>query len=287
MRRAASGLVVACMVALIVGGCASASQPPPVVEATLAPGVPPTSTSESRPTPVPTATAIADAIATTGPTATLAGTLVPSLATPSPTAVATPATRLLDVPLHQQEHALSCEAAALEMALGTLGHQVTEDELLAGLARDPTPRTVKADGRVQWGDPDVGFVGRFDGVFARDGYGVYQAPIAALARDEGFEGSTPLSDAEPGDLYDAVRDGYPVVVWMPYRGQVKGRGAWTTPAGKPIDYVVTEHAVVLAGVAEDGVTYADPYTATLEHMSFDAFEAANAELGGRAVIVRP
>jgi hypothetical protein len=44
---------------------------------------------------------------------------------------------------------------------------------------------------------------------------------------------------------------------------------------------------VLAGIADDGVTYADPYTATLERMSFTTFASANAELGRRAVIVRP
>jgi uncharacterized protein YvpB len=173
------------------------------------------------------------------------------------------------------------------MALATLGRDVAEDDLLAALAQDPTPRTVHVNGTVEWGDPDTGFVGRWDGVFARDGYGVYEGPIAELAQAAGFPGSTPLKDAPPRQLYDAVRDGFPVVVWMPYGGRVKGRGAWTTPAGKEIDYVVTEHAVVLAGVDDDGVTYADPYTASLEHMPFGTFESALAQLGNRAVIVRP
>jgi uncharacterized protein YvpB len=270
-RRLGFGLLLL----LVTVGCGSpAALAPTAIAAppTLVPTLVPTSTPE--PTPRPTAAAVV-------PLAS-----APTLA-PSPTAVPPPASRLLEVPLHRQEHALSCEAAALQMALGALGRPVAEADLLADLARDPTPRTVKPDGHVVWGDPDVGFVGRVDGVFGRDGYGVYQGPIAALAREAGFAGSTPLSEADPRELYDAVRDGFPVVVWMPYAGQIKGRGAWTTPAGKQIDYVVTEHAVVLAGVADDGVSYADPYTASLEHMSFSTFEAANAELGGRAVIVRP
>jgi uncharacterized protein YvpB len=195
--------------------------------------------------------------------------------------------RLLDVPLHRQEHSLSCEAAALQMALGTLGREVAESDLLARLARDPTPRQVQPDGSVEWGDPELGFVGSLDGVFAQDGYGVYEQPIADLARAEGFPGSTPLKEADPEQVYDAVAAGYPVIIWIPYDGDVKGRGAWTTPAGEEIDYVVTEHAVVLAGVDEDGVTYADPYTATFQHMPFDRFQAAMAELGNRAVIVMP
>ena len=71
----------------------------------------------------------------------------------------------------------------------------------------------------------------------------------------------------------------------PKGGQVKGRGAWTTPTGKVVDYVITEHAVVLAGVDEAGITYADPYTATFQHMSFARCESALAELHNRAVIV--
>jgi uncharacterized protein YvpB len=159
--------------------------------------------------------------------------------------------------------------------------------LLAQLARDPTPRTVAPDGSVVWGDPDAGFVGDWDGVFAVDGYGVYEQPIADLARAEGMPGSVALYGADPKDLYAAVRDGLPVVVWMPYAGQVRGRGSWTTPSGLEVDYVLTEHAVVLAGVGDDGVTYADPYTGSLQTMRYASFEAAMAELNNRAVIVRP
>lgn len=194
---------------------------------------------------------------------------------------------LLEVPLHRQEHTLSCEAAALQMTLGTLGQEVAEDDLLGRLARDSTPRTVGPDGLVVWGDPDLGFVGQWDGVFATDGYGVYEGPIADLARDEGFPGTVALHGVDPDLLYDAVQAGYPVVAWMPYGGYIKGRGVWTTPAGVRVDYVVTEHAVVLAGVGPDGVVYADPYTATLQQATFQEFEAALAELGNRAVIVRP
>ena len=203
----------------------------------------------------------------------------------SPSVASAQAARL-SVPLHRQEHALSCEVAALKMALGTLGVDVSEDELLTNLARDPTPRNVLADGDVIWGDPDVGFVGDWDGVYGVNGYGVYEGPIADLARAYGFEGSSPLHDADPAELYAAVHAGDPVVVWMPYAGQVRGHGAWTTPAGSEVDYVVTEHAVVLAGVDDDGVVYADPYTATLQRMSHAQFETAIAELDDRAVIVQ-
>src|SRR5947199_4586702 len=110
--------------------------------------------------------------------------------------------------LHLRGQWLSVEFAALQMELGAFGAAVSEDDLLAILERDPTPRSVLADGSVVWGDPDVGFVGSVDGTFGVDGYGVYEGPIAELARAEGFEGSIALHGVDPAALYAAVRAGY-------------------------------------------------------------------------------
>jgi uncharacterized protein YvpB len=173
------------------------------------------------------------------------------------------------------------------MAMASLGLAVREDEILAALPRDPTPRTVLPDGSVEWGDPDRGYVGNWDGTFSRDGYGVYDGPLAAVAAGFGFSGTSHGRDIDPSDLYAAVREGWPSVVWVPYDLTVKGRGTWQTPDAVEIPYVVTEHAVVLAGVSTSGVTYADPYTGQLCHASYAAFEAAMSELGNRAVTLRP
>ena len=193
---------------------------------------------------------------------------------------------ILRVPIYHQQHALSCEAASLRMALATFGVQMPEDDLLAALARDPTPRRVVGD-TVQWGDPDVGFVGSWDGVYLRDGYGVYEGPIADLARSYGFETTKYGKGVDAKQLYASVRQGFPSVVWMPYDMIVKGRGFWLTPAGKKIPYVVTEHAVVLTGVDDRGVYYADPMKPDLQFATFPAFEKAIAELGDRFVTVQP
>jgi len=77
------------------------------------------------------------------------------------------------------------------------------------------------------------------------------------------------------------------VVWLPYDLTVKGRGSWVTPGGKKIPYVVTEHAVVLAGIDDRGVYYADPMKPDLQFATFSAFEKAIGELDGRFVTVRP
>lgn len=259
------------------------------------PPAPSPTTLKSQPAAAPAARA---AVPTTAPIPQATSTRVPSTPTAVP-AARTPATLptvmpsptpgskiVLKVPIYRQEHALSCEAAALRMALATFGLQVPEEKLLASLAKDPTPRKV-VDGIVQWGDPDVGFVGNWDGVYLQDGYGVYEKPIADLAMTLGYEGVRFGKEVNPKQLYAALRDGLPSVVWMPYDLTVKGRGSWVTPAGKKVPYLVTEHAVVLAGLDTEGVYYADPMKPALQHVSYAAFEKALDELDGRYVTVKP
>ena len=230
------------------------------------------------------ATAIA---ATKAPAATSAPVAHTSSAVPTVSPSSTPASKMvLKVPIYHQQHALSCEAASLRMALATFGVQMPEDDLLAALARDPTPRKVVGD-TVEWGDPDVGFVGSWDGAYLKDGYGVYEGPVADLAMSYGFETTKYGKNVDPKQLYESVRQGFPSVVWMPYDMIVKGRGSWVTPAGKKIPYVVTEHAVVLAGVDDRGVYYADPMKPDLQFATYSAFEKAMSELGDRFVTVRP
>ncbi len=82
----------------------------------------------------------------------------------------------LAVPFHRQEHRLSCEAAALYMALQYRGVSVTENQIISRVGFDPTP---KKNG--VWGDPNVAFVGDINGSQPGTGYGVYAAPIAKVA----------------------------------------------------------------------------------------------------------
>lgn len=213
------------------------------------------------------------------PTATVRPVASPASATPA-------AKLVLRVPIYKQQHDLSCEAAALRMALATFGTQMSEDGILAAMPRDTTSRKVVGD-TVVWGDPDVGFVGKWDGTFLQDGYGVYEAPIADLAMSYGFQATRHGKNVDPKQLYASLRDGMPSIVWMPYGLTVKGRGSWQTPAGKKVPYVVTEHAVALAGIDERGVYYADPQKPDLQFATFTDFEKAIAELDGRYVTVRP
>src|SRR2546428_10502570 len=83
---------------------------------------------------------------------------------PSPTAravpelVATPAPMqsifTISVPVYRQVMNLDCEAAALQMALASLGHPYSQPALFAEQNADPRLPVMNSDGSVKpWGDP--------------------------------------------------------------------------------------------------------------------------------------
>src|ERR1700682_5742808 len=103
---------------------------------------------------------------------------------PSPSPSPRPTQRVLDIKIHYQEHNLSCEAAALKMALAYQGINADEMTLIGYMTRDSRPAKFDAKGHlVAWGDPAQGFVGDPDGHIERyTGYGVYYGPVAMAAQ---------------------------------------------------------------------------------------------------------
>ena len=93
------------------------------------------------------------------------------------TQAAPPTERVLDIPWHHQEHNLTCEAAALKMALSYYRVATGELTLLGYMTIDSRPAQFNIQGRLTtWGDPAAGFVGNPDGHIERHtGYGVADA----------------------------------------------------------------------------------------------------------------
>lgn len=147
---------------------------------------------------------------------------------------------VLKVPFHKQEHALSCEVAALKMALGFYNIAVTETELINDLKFDTK------DSRNEyniWGDPDKGFVGNIDGKIPSGGYGVYEQPILDLALQ--YRDAKKMDHPELVDVLKEVESGRPVIVW----GSI-GTGkdiSWFTWEGKYIKAIHGEHTRVITG----------------------------------------
>lgn len=196
--------------------------------------------------------------------------------------VGSAATAELPVTWHRQEHSLSCEIAALKMALSGVGVAVEESELLAALPFDSTPKK----GGV-WGDPHQGFVGDIDGEMFADGYGVHWEPIARLGLR--WRRTEVIEEASAAEVAEHIAAGRPVIMWGYFgRGRV---GTWRTPAGRTIRAVDGEHTRVVVG-------FSGPITAPTSFILFDPlfgsltwpvekFMANWSRLGYAGVVVYP
>lgn len=145
---------------------------------------------------------------------------------------------LLNIAWDRQDRALSCEAAALKMALAGKGVSVSEDEIMSRIGYDPTPR-----GSDTWGDPDRAFVGDINGAQNSTGYGVHWGPVARAA--SAWRPSQALTGMSVSDAARELEAGNPIVIWG-----VTGAAyydPWRTPEGRKIEAWKGEHARTLIG----------------------------------------
>lgn len=186
------------------------------------------------------------------------------------------------LPIVKQRLRNNCETAALSMLLAARDVRVDQLTLQRALPRseplDPQPA---GDGGARlWGDPDEGFVGRPEGGGPAGGYGVYQGPIAALARARGVRLSD-LTGRSPRSIYRRLLSGSPVMAWVglsdgPYE-------TWVTPGGRRVAGNFGEHTVVLTGIRGDAIAVNDPLDGTRKTWTRDRFEQMWARLGKRAL----
>lgn len=147
-------------------------------------------------------------------------------------------TTKLAVPAYLQKYALSCELAALRMALLFRGIEISEDTLLSQVGIDSTPHQGEL-----WGNPHAAFVGNVRGKQMVDGYGVHWDPIATVAKS--YRGAISFAGWSIAQLTEALSLGNPVIVWVYSSGGWPTH--WFTPEGSRIYAVRDEHAVTVVG----------------------------------------
>jgi uncharacterized protein YvpB len=199
--------------------------------------------------------------------------------------------RVLAIPWHHQEHNLSCEAAALQMALSYYGIKVDELALIASMTDDRRPALFDSAGHLErWGDPAKAYVGNPDGNIQRyTGYGAYFQPVAAAAVRAGAAveraGSGLYGPAVPASaLYQAILDGHPAVTWISNTYHQVPLGSYVAYDGATMRYTLTEHAVTLIGVKPGWVLIDDPWFGKAWHRR-SQFESAYRTFAGMAVVL--
>ncbi len=205
--------------------------------------------------------------------------------TPSPAANV-----IADVAFHPQERPLTCEEAALRMALEHEGIVVSEASLLQRQTMDPRPSEVDASGTLHWGNPYTSVVGDPDGSErALTGYGTYYPTIARVATACGASVLRAGESTEPDTIYAVLLGGHPVVAWVAYDWKYHPASMrWVTFDGAQLWWHGPfEHAVTLVGVTPTSVLVNNPMReADWEWVTKDDFEAAYRTFGDMAVILR-
>jgi LysM repeat protein len=192
----------------------------------------------------------------------------------APTSASALTIRLTNVPLYQQKQTLTCEEASAAMAMRGA---ITEAQLVAAMPRSDNP---------------------FDGIRGRTNapyyggladYGVY-----AQGLQKGLSALGVKSHVLYGQNYDEFKDavlehlraGRAVIWWHTWQDSYQNPVAVKMSDGASVKLVPYEHASVIVGANERGITYHDPYDATVRFASWETFRRVSAYFDNMALVIQ-
>ena len=197
-----------------------------------------------------------------------------------------PTSRTLNVPYYHQAYPLSCEEAALRMALAYEGVNVSEDKIFATMGIDYRQPVYDSTG-FHWGDPYAQFVGDPNGSEINNtGYGSYNEAVARTATSLGGSVVASGEYVTPDYVYRSVLDGHPVVAWVSFDWKAHSPTFYTAFDGRWVRFGSPyEHAVTVIGVTPDSVLVNNPWQGQ-QWISKSTFEAAYGTFNDMAVVIR-
>lgn len=168
-----------------------------------------------------------------------------------------PETTQLNVPYFKQELNVTCEAAALRMALAFYGYNYDENDILQKFGYFPRVRDIDKN---FWDDPKEIFVGLADGKQNTTGYGVHAGPVATASRALGRPADS-FSNVSVQFIAEQIRANHPVILWGYYK--IAQKDTWDSPNG-PVEAYKGEHVRTVTGVVGSvaspiGFFLNDPY----------------------------
>jgi uncharacterized protein YvpB len=180
------------------------------------------------------------------------------------------------VALYYQTHYLSCEEAAMSMALTHQGINLSQDQILAELGADRRAAYTDSSGRLRWGNPYETFVGSVNGSeYNLTGYGTYWPPLVRIAKAHGAR-LIAYGSMSAATVYARVIAGHPAVVfatwdwaWHPRHDYLSFDGQWIPFIGPS----QASHVYTVVGINAGSVLVNDPLRGQY-WVSKGAFEAA-------------
>jgi LysM repeat protein len=181
--------------------------------------------------------------------------------------------RLTNIPLLRQQQTLTCEPAAAAMA--TRG-AITEAQLVAVMPRSE--------------NPFEGIRGRTNAPYygGLTDYGVYAQGLQKGLRALGIQSQVLYGqsyDEFKNDVLEHLRANRPVIWWHTWRDSYQTPVQVRLSDGTTVKLVPYEHASVIVGANEHGITYHDPYDATVRSASWDTFRRVSAYFDNMALVI--
>lgn len=200
-----------------------------------------------------------------------------------------PPSVMIQVPVQSQLPQLpnGCEVTSLSMLLTAVGHPVSRFTLANEITKDPTPLVKNSLGTiVEWGNPNVGFVGDM----AKVGFAVYHGPVAALINQILPNQAVDLTGHSFDDILHTLAAGTPVEVWTNQYFVPLPESkftTWQSPTG-PVHTTFYEHAVLLVGY-DDNHLYIDNPLGGIQNQAVNKqdFIESWKQMGSQAVTVAP
>ncbi len=192
----------------------------------------------------------------------------------APLAVASNEIRVANIPLYRQKQTLTCEEASAAMA--TRG-AVSEEQLVAAMPRSENPFNGIR------GATNPSFYGGLAD------YGTYaqglQKGLSALGVN-----SQVLYGQEYDDFKNAILDhlraGRPVIWWHTWQDSYATPIIVNLSDGASVKLVPYEHASVIVAASDRGVTYNDPYDATVRFVSWADHRRVSAYFDNMALVIQ-
>ncbi len=182
--------------------------------------------------------------------------------------------RLTNVPLLQQKQTLTCEQAAAAMASrGALN----ENQLLAVMPRSENPFNGI---RGKTNSPYYGGLVDY-GIYA---HGLQKGLNALGAKSQVYYGQS--YDDFRDAIIDNLRAGRPVIWWNTWQDSYQKPVMVKLSDGTVVKLVPYEHAGVIVGADDNGVTYHDPYDAKVRFVSWQNFRRVSAYFDNMALVIQ-
>ncbi len=202
--------------------------------------------------------------------------VIPSAPSAAPISVPAASTdiRIAGIPLYQQKQTLTCEESSAGMA--TRG-AVSEAQVLAAMPRSD--------------NPFVGIRGRTNSPYfgGLTDYGVYaqalQKGLSALGvKSQVLYGQS--YDDFKSALLDNLRAGHPIIWWHTWQDSYQAPVIVKAADGSSVKLVPYEHAGVIVAANDRGISYNDPYDATMRFVAWADHRRVSAYFGNMALVIQ-